>query len=101
MIRRPWSPHFASIAAGVSTMSKQLCDWCNEREVVDYRFFVGSRFAAICARCRRLSIPDRNYKPTAGDFCCVVDHSLPNQQKTARTAADDPKPQKEFTYEQF
>ncbi|MCR9293899.1 MAG: hypothetical protein NXI32_14330 [bacterium] len=81
---------------------KQLCDFCSQREVLDYRFRLVDGYAAICGRCRRLSIPDPNYKPTAGDFCCVVDPELSTlEQKMAGTGDDDARPQKEFTYEQF
>lgn len=76
-----------------------ICEFCHQREAVDHRFHVPDRFASICERCKRLTIPPKNYQPSAGDFCCATSFDPYTQIKTVGTASDDARPRKRFNYD--
>lgn len=69
------------------------CDFCLVREAVDHQFRVLDGFASVCERCKRLSIPPKDHKPSAGDFCCVTNDELTHPIKTAGIGDDDARPQ--------
>ncbi len=77
-----------------------LCEFCNQREAVDHRFHVPDRFASVCERCKRLSIPPKNYMPSEGDFCLATNSESEYPIETAGTACDDDdaRPRKSFNY---
>ncbi len=75
------------------------CDFCLMREAVDHQFRVLDGFASVCERCKRLSIPPKDYQPSDGDFCLVTINELIEPKQTAGIGDDDARPQRKITHD--